>query len=380
MEPVKNTTETTPLHTSTQNQNNGILNKVRSVVIEIFEFLKNLVLFPFRYIGGKDFSIPGVILRFPFAVITNQPLKSLFGSGYHQKIEKELSSKESLQFAKYAAVSGSQDSCDQSWIKPMGLELYDIKNGNFDLKSIPKGIELDHDCFYDFSTGLKCTISVQGDEVIVAFGARQSLSHLQWRNPNINDDERMARAAKISRIQEYAIAKNLLGSVPTVYTQADTLLQVIRSHPEFQGKKIALTGQCLGGSISQYLAIKNQIPTVCFNTLALGAGLQASLGDKLLSRADEFVTHISVATDFVSDNRYLRVFDRALTLLGIRTPGNFGKRYEIPSGYKSYDQVHTYVIGSLMKHLGYQDRDKFDILKKDELDIAKNANPSNFQI
>jgi len=86
---------------------------------------------------------------------------------------------------------------------------------------------------------------------------------------------------------------------------------------------------------------------------------------------------VSVATDFVSDPRILPIFDRVLSLVGIRTPGNFGKRYVLPAGYERSDQIHSYIIGSLMKHLGYKDRDKFDLLDIYELDIAKNANPAN---
>lgn len=346
-----------------------------------YNYLNNLVSFPMRYIGAKDYSIPGVILNLPFSVVSyfskdQHPENALFGAGYHRSFEKTLTPKESLQFVKYAAVSGSQDGCDQSWITPLGLQFYKLQEADFDLKNINSSITLDNDCFYDFSTGLKVTISVNAHEIIVGFGAIQSLNHLQWRNPSLNDDERKVNSEAVTSIQLHAVRKNILGLIPPIYEQADELLQVIRSHPEFKGKKLVLSGQCFGGSIAEYLAIKNQIPAVCLNTLPLGAGLQELLGGKLLL-VDDYVTHVSVATDFVSDPRILPIFDRVLSLVGIRTPGNFGKRYVLPAGYERSDQIHSYIIGSLMKHLGYKDRDKFDLLDIYELDIAKNANPAN---
>lgn len=370
----------------TKSKISAIDEKVYKAVVKTFKFLKKLILFPTRYIGGKDFSLSGLVLRLPKSIILyllskdKRPENALFGSGYHRAFEKTLTPKEGLQFVKYASVSNAQHRCDKFWINSVGLEFYDIQKGNFDLKALPGNIEINKDCFCDVDTGLKATISYNANEVIVSFGAVDSFGHLHYDNENLSDVEKDLRTKKSKMTQYKAAAKNILGVKPKHYRQADALFQLIKNHPDLQGKDISLTGQCYGGSIAEYIAIKNKVPAVCFNTLQMGAGLQEELGNKRLSHADEFVTHVSVTTDVISDNRYLVIFDRFLSLIGIRTPGNFGKHYTIPTAYGNQSDTHQFMMGSLMKHLGYDIKSGPDVLQKDDMDIVKNIRPANFAV
>lgn len=361
----------------------AICQKICKLVRKIFKALKNLILFPVRYIGGKDFSLSGVVIRAPICAASkvfsenHGPERALFGAGYHRSLEKTLTRDESLQFVKYAGVAGAQHTLDESWIKPLNLELYNVRQANFDLSSLPGNIQINDKCFYDQTTGLKATISVSDNEVIVGFGALGAFRHLYNDLP---DAEKKLNTDKMEKIQNNSIYKNMAGFKPKHYKQADALFQLIKNHPDFQNKHISLAGQCYGGSIAEYIGIKNQVSAVCFNTLAMGAGLQDAIGDKLLSHADKYVTHISVDTDFVSDNRIVPVFDRTLSLLGVRTPGNFGRRYAIPTAYTKKQETHDYMIGSLLVHLGHTNRDKFTVLDAADMAVAQEALPENFEV
>jgi len=84
----------------------------------------------------------------------------------------------------------------------------------------------------------------------------------------------------------------------------------------------------------------------------LGAGLQYDIGTSALNCADEFITHISAKGDFVSDLYKVHFVDFILQMALLRSPGNFGKRFTIPTAYKKSIETHEYPFGSLMKFLG----------------------------
>lgn len=317
--------------------------KIVEFVKTIFEALKNFFTFPLRYIGSKK-------------------------AGYHAEIQKTLTPKETLAYVKYGAMAAAQHNCDQSWIEPFGLKFFNPLESNLDLAAIPGNLEAKENCFYDATTGLKAVIAANDDEVIISFGALDSARHL------FPDQSEKQKGLKMS--QYGYVAQNLLGGQPACYEQAHALFNALKDHPDFKGKTITLAGQCLGGSMAQYVALKNEVPAVCFNTLALGAGLQYAIGSKAFEKADDLITHISAQTDFVSDNRSTEIFDRALCFLGIRTPGNFGKHYDIPAAYTKRDEIHDYMVGSVMKYVGYDIRNKPSDMNAEEISIAKNFKPT----
>ena len=117
-------------------------------------------------------------------------------------------------------------------------------------------------------------------------------------------------------------------------------------------------GQSRGGGYAQYIALKNKQQAICFNSVPMGAGLQAEIPTEILNKAERYCTHLCVEGDLYNDNPYLSPFDRALSTLGVRTPGSFGHCYSIPTAYKSSGDTHSYVLGSLFSYLGYDKRCK----------------------
>jgi starch synthase len=182
---------------------------------------------------------------------------------------------------------------------------------------------------------------------VIAFGARGSAtSELQ--------DDRQIEA--IRKNQAYSGAGNFFGGNPAIYHHASKVIELIKNSRLAEGKKISLTGQSLGGSLAEYAGLRLAIPTFCFNSFPLGVGLQSELGSESLAQADKYVTHISAENDLFSDNKVSRVIDRVVNLFGLKTPGNFGQRFSIPSAYKDTLSTHSYVLGNIMHHLDYDTR------------------------
>lgn len=59
----------------------------------------------------------------------------------------------------------------------------------------------------------------------------------------------------------------------------------------------------------------------------------------------------------MNDNLLFNLAGRVLSFIGIKTPGNFGKQYYIDTAYgKDATKAHTFIMGSMMKHLNFHER------------------------
>ena len=146
----------------------------------------------------------------------------------------------------------------------------------------------------------------------------------------------------------------MIGIHPNILEQAGEFVKELRAHPYFEGKKLVLAGQCHGAAIASYAALKNELPAVCFNSFILGAGSQYAIGKQKLSLADKYITHIACKGNFSTDFSLMRrTAERIADAIGIRTSGHFGRKFVIPAAYKTKNDIHTYVLGSVMAHLGY---------------------------
>lgn len=333
-------------------QENSFGEIIKRVALKILKFIGKILTFPFRYIGSKTWSIPGLIIRTPYILFkralginTGRTLKEeLFGTGYHYGYEKKLTKEELIPFFPYVAAAAVTWSDESEWIKPFGYQLMNPKS----FKIEHERIDAKKKAFYDPKTGLKVVVMEKGNDVIVAFGAIGA--HRSIIGEKTKEDK------KLNLYQHTNVVTNLLGIVPDRFRLAERFFAQLKEHHSLKGKKITLAGQCYGGTVAQYLALKNRFPASCFNCLPMGAGLQYKLGNKALREADKYVKHLVIRRDFVSDTSPIP--DVILSGLGLRTPGNFGKKYRIPSAYKEGDKRHNFVLGSMMHHLGYSERAK----------------------
>lgn len=281
--------------------------------------------------------------------------------GYH--FEMTMLTKEELKpYLRYIALAGyAHRPMVEKLIKPFGYEALDpnvlaitqkikandmLKNVEV-VSGVTKSGLKTAPCFADRTTGLKVLISVHEGrkEVILTYGMASSL------------DMEFGKKGKKAKLYQYlGAAGNLLGDEMLLYKEANVLTKEIvaeiRQEPRWEKYSIKLTGKCLGGSLAQFVGLSQELDALCTNTFPLGAGSQTLIGDDKLKQADRLITHITVTADIVSDFKGIARLDSLLCEAGIRTPGNFGLRYEIPSAYSDWFGTHGYVFSSAMEYLG----------------------------
>lgn len=283
-----------------------------------------------------------------------KPLES-----YHYELQR-LNQKEVQAHLCYIAQSSyAHKSLSDKLITPFGYQPVDPGSIGLNLKdfrgeiAILDGLIVDgsdkasrtEKCFVDQDMGLKIAIAVNEDlrELILAFGDLGSLSIESKENSTV-----WWRQFK-------GVVSNLSGIQAALYQQAETLamriIKAVLQIEKYKNFNIILTGQSLGGSLAQFVGLRNELTTLCYNAVPLGRGLQHLIGDEKLKKADSYITHMTVESDYVSDMEGIGIVDGALSYLGVRTPGNFGQRFSIPTAYSKRQQTHSFVLGSTMNYL-----------------------------
>jgi hypothetical protein len=335
--------------------------KVSAEAQTCFECLRAILTFPLRYLGSKTWSIPGIVLRTPWLLFkkifvdSSVSLKQeLFGDKYHYFFEKKLTPAELKPYLPYACATGFV-----FWLNPKCLlpgwrhipaESLDFGGAPRDGTPVAK-----NGYFFDPATELKVVLVEKGDELVISFSAL-----------NIREQS-LIRAFFSGNPSVRTVIGSMSGFIPPIYEKADAFVQSIRNLPQFQNKRITLSGHCYGGAIASYVGIKSSIPAICLNTFPLGVGLQKYLGSDRLNRADEYVIHISSEHDFLTERPYQAPADIFFSRLGLRTPGHFGRRFLIPSAYSNSKESHLYPLSSMIQHLGYDHRADPQDLPKEEL-------------
>lgn len=104
-------------------QNLGVsqkLGKTCQAAKAALKCMQQLFLFPIRFIGAKDWSLPGLILQTPlylFHKILGKPHVGLFGQSYHRFFEKQISLVEAKKFLPFVAASVGTDS-EEKFLHP----------------------------------------------------------------------------------------------------------------------------------------------------------------------------------------------------------------------------------------------------------------------
>lgn len=300
----------------------------------------------FRYFGSKTWSLPGLCFRLPYLTIkhllspSDSLSKKLFGSGYTRFGQKTLSAEQLSTYLPYVfSNTAAINYKDKEWLAGSGAIRFDLSS--LQLKgTLPGQLQAGKNNFFDEQSGLRISLFKKGTEVIVVFDARPVGNLGKYTNSRRNR----------------AIADNFMGLVPDLHKQAVDAIEVLLPSLAVHTNNITLCGQCLGGSIASYVGLKKQLKAICLNSLPLGVGLQQDVNDSL-TEADRYVTHISTETDRVSHLHWIiGALDAMVNFLGIRTPGNFGKKYVIPTAYAPYSSdTHEFFAGSVMYFL-YQDK------------------------
>lgn len=313
-----------------------------------------------RYFGAKSWSYPGRLYQISKSALLGDGGEISASKSYPETFYP-LDKAASVRFLPYGAIVAASHNNDANWLKPWKLDFLSPKELNIDLGAVPGTIECREKCFFDKNSSLKALVvaSQSSNKIVVVFGAVESGGSELETEKEIKD---------MHTYQLGLVCKNLLGLKLEIWEQARALFQAIKACPEFEGCEFTVCGLCFGALIAQMVAIKEQTNCICFNSLPLGAGAQKELGSALHEKGRQYITHISVETDFVSDPQGIAFLDKCLTRLGFTMPGNFGDHYLIPNAYaKSRAATHAYFMGSLMQLNGYSRRDKSDKLKEEDL-------------
>lgn len=301
--------------------------------------------FPLRYVGSKSCSLPGFVLGkinqlVHFIVQPGKALPPIGCEGYQWSLKK-LPMEAVKHYVRLQSPLAASYANRWAWLDASGYKLINSKDVPVPL---PKGVIAKDTCFFNPRNGLKIAFFQNKEETVVAFGAIFS--------GNVELSNKRQQSRLVLRQHLYAFSA-VFGGMPSSYRQADQIIRNLKDSGYFEGKKVILTGQCLGGGIASYAGLRNKIPTLCANTLLMGAGLQKRVGIETLREAKKYVTHVSTRGDYISNNRIFHIFDRCLSFIGVRTPGNFGNRFYIPSAFKSPAQNHAEIQSCALAYMGY---------------------------
>ena len=319
---------------------------ISNLVKAIFNTTYAIISFPSRYIGSKTWSIPGVILRAPYLIFKKIILPSsipslkneLFGSGYHFFSKRQLTPQEAKDILPTVSMCAFAHRSNPRWV-PDKYHPIEVNTLNVHAPDM----QLEKHAFFDHRSGLKVLLVENGNEIMISFGAIDAINGCIL-TPDQQKEKVSNKSLNISCV------KNLLGGTPFIFTQADQFFNKLIQSPYLKDKKITLVGQCLGGSLAQFLALKHQLPCYGFNTFPIGPGLQQQIDPKTLKNADKFITHIYSKKDFVMDGKLYNFLNHFFNTIGIKTAGNFGKSYYIPAYFKKSSDIHIGILEALQKH------------------------------
>lgn len=338
--------ENSKVHDSDGTAFSSIRERVKAIANGLF----HAICFPFRYVGAKNWSIPGALLRTPL-VAWNYLMRrgeggpELFSScGYRHYPERQVTPEElitsyipyGLLYKDQQKYEGYLEDCSYcaGWTKEVNTgEAWEFEYGytiraECYRRKLP-GEEENSESAYETAILINCYVPKEKQSGLPC-----------W----------------LSKVCSYLL-RNLFGGTPPPFEKSYELLcRIQREKPELFNGRVTVVGGCAFGALASYIALKNNkesekspIHAVCINSMPLGAGLQQVIGDEPLSKAHEQVTHISIDGDPICDPPLVSQLDQLLCRLGIRTPGFFGKRYSCPSAFSRWNCVdaHNRFVKSL---------------------------------
>jgi len=150
-------------------------------------------------------------------------------------------------------------------------------------------------------------------------------------------------------------AKQYLGALPPAYRQANEIVAMLKTM--YPGYTINISGHSLGGGLAQFAGLMNnddnRTVVQAFDAAELSREAQSAIGKERLKKASNFITHVSIYHDLVSDFPGLSKIKKALKYFNIKVPENFGKIYYIfPENKKdSYLKRHTALEDYFLTHI-----------------------------
>ncbi len=135
------------------------------------------------------------------------------------------------------------------------------------------------------------------------------------------------------------------GDIPPAYRQAaDLVARIMQNLPE--KTTLELTGHSLGGGIANYVGLKHDLTSVCFNAAAIGKACLKDLGDIPRDRLEKQI-HLRIKSDWMSSARTLAKLQKLYPSLIPFVPRQVGKVYTLPNQHaNSVDFRDQHVSGA----------------------------------
>jgi hypothetical protein len=140
-------------------------------------------------------------------------------------------------------------------------------------------------------------------------------------------------AAHMSSTQLLSSFKQFLGlgGLPKMHSQALALAKAIQEKLAAKNQSLELTGHSMGGGIANYVGLKLNLPSVCYNAAALGRACLKDIGETELDNLKQ-QTHIRLKGDFATHPSVTRNLIAFFTL---------GKNNYVPRNIGVINEIKT---------------------------------------
>lgn len=225
----------------------------------------------------------------------------------------------------------------RTWLAPLGYD--HVAPARF-AAVMPEGVQARDFCIFCPETGLKLALFIKGEQIMITFGALNATA----------SEVPVGERRTYLRGTIWSAISNLASRKPIIFDRAVDLIRRLQAHDFCAGREIILTGQSFGGGVSSYVALVTDLKAYCFNSLPLGAWVEAEVGAERRELAARKITQLTVLGDWLSDTTVPAVvglFSR------IHVPG---RRVYMASAYpRSAIDTHTLLVGSMLCSLGFED-------------------------
>lgn len=170
--------------------------------------------------------------------------------------------------------------------------------------------------FRDTETGLYAELhQVQDSNIVVLCFPGTGAGKMDSKQWEINRDQALGKKG-----------------IPPAYTQALELAAELKAKVEKKGFKFHVAGHSLGGGIANYVGIKLDTNSVCFNAAPLGGATKEDLKNDITPQRLEKQIHIRQKGDPVSNEKTQKAISIAaskFTKTPVMKPENVGIIYQI---------------------------------------------------
>lgn len=347
-------------------------------------YVERSFLFVGKYYGAKDYS---AVSRVAYAIMSSSykalglssPMLAMGCEGYERSPKRILTQDETRALLPYACVCAASHSPNKPWTAPFKISPHAfaeyLDEATFEkLKSL--GFTLYKDALINWDQAIKLSLFKDDKgKLILSFGDANANTVLY--NQALESKAVSPQMKPSDAIARHMVIKSYLGAHVEVFENLCKVMDIIK--PKFAEASLCLAGQCWGGTLASYVGIKMKISTICINSPALGVDLQQALGQDL-HKAKEWVTHVFTKGDWTQSDPLVGFVDWTLSRFGLRTPGSFGRKFEIPSAYTSYQATHIFFLGSVMHHLGFDKRTCPHDVKEHSQEFINLMPPENVNI